>query len=184
MSFHFSSSCPFLALSPFLHLGLSLVLVPCPKYGSHGFPSRSNLSLAHGFRVPIGVSPSSDLQSTSLFHTLSPLTLGTAVSRSPFRPFQSKGLLSVRDLTGPRSATVCTHHTYGHHPSATGAHVMRGPAKDLPSRIMRAVAGLSREQNLDLQGAIRAWPLLCTHCQGYLVNSITHRASRWIIQGI
>lgn len=60
------------------------------------------------------------------------------------------------------------------------APLMREPAKELPPGAMRAVARLSMEQDLNFQGAARAWPLLCTHPQGYQVNSIKLRASRQI----
>jgi len=60
---------------------------------------------------------------------------------------------------------------------------MRDSAKELPPGVMRAVARLSREQDLDFQGATRPWPLLCTLPQGYPVNSIKLRASRWISLG-
>lgn len=58
--------------------------------------------------------------------------------------------------------------------------LMRASAKELPLGVMRAVARPSREQDLDLQGTTGAWLLLCTYPQGYSVNSIRLRASRWI----
>ena len=64
--------------------------VPCPTTAHLlVFLPEIDLSLARGFGVPLGLSPTSDLESVSPFRALSPLTLGTAISRSPFRSFQS-----------------------------------------------------------------------------------------------
>lgn len=57
---------------------------------------------------------------------------------------------------------------------------MRDSGKELPPGVMRAVASLSREQDLDFRISTRPWRLLCTCPQGYPVNSIKLRASRWI----
>lgn len=144
----------------------------------------ASLSLASGFGVPLGLSLISALKSMSPFHTLLPLTLGTAVSRSPFRPVQSK-ILSVRAHTRPALPLSTLPHTrapprvpqeaHGH-----GTLLMRDPAKELPPGAMKAVSGHSREQELDFQGTTRAWLGLCTRPQVYPVNSIKLRASRQI----
>lgn len=95
----------------------------------------------------------------------------TAISRSSSRPVQSKAILSVRDHIGLCSAPPTP-------PCTPGGHRAQQPPDG------RAASGshedsdrLSREQQLDFQGA---WPLLCTHAEGYLVNPIKLRASRQI----
>lgn len=55
--------------------------------------------------------------------------------------------------------------------------LMRDRAKEPPPEAMKAMTGLSREQQLDFQGA---WPLLCALPPGYLVNSIQLRAAKQI----
>ena len=80
----------------------------------------ANLSLARGFGVLLGLSPTFDLESASPFRALLPPIPGTAIPRSPFRPFQSKVLLSVTDHTGPCPVPVCSRHTHRHHRECQG----------------------------------------------------------------
>lgn len=78
------------------------------------FLPKIDLSLAHGFGVPLGLSATPDLESANLLCALSPLTLGTAVSTSPFRPFQSQVLWAVRAfLTAHTGATAVPQVAHG-----------------------------------------------------------------------
>lgn len=176
VSIRFSSfiphSCPVLSLL----LILSWPLAPCLNTVFMVFLPEASLSLACGFGVPLGLSLISALESMSPFHTLLPLTLGTAVSRSPFRPVQSK-ILSVRAHTRPALPLSTLPHTRAPPKVPQEAHrhgtlLMRDPAKELPPGAMKAVSRHSREQELDFQGTTMAWLVLCTRPQVYPVNSI------------
>lgn len=85
----------------------------------------------------------------------------------PLRPVQSK-ILSVRAYTGPALPLSTLPHTQAPPGVPQEAHgrrtpLMRDPAEELPLGAMKATSGHSMAQELDFQGATRAWLVLCTH---------------------
>lgn len=112
-----------------------MVLGPSPQYHrSHGLPPRSQPIPGPWYGDPLGLSLTSDLESTSPFHALLTQILGTTISRSPFRPFQSKVLLSVRDHTRPCTAPVCTPHSRLPPGVSQEAHGVQGPSDERASQ--------------------------------------------------
>lgn len=109
-----SSPCP---CRPPMPLPASWALpVPCPTTADlMVFLLEIDLSLARGFGVPFGLSP------TSAWNQQAPSCPLTPDSRDCyFRPLQSKVLWSVMGLVGPCTAPSAPATHTGHYSSATG----------------------------------------------------------------
>lgn len=145
VSIHFLSCCPSsfpvsgspMALGPLLQSLVLMVFLP-----------EANLSLAHGFGVPLGLPLTSTQESTSPFRVPLPLTLGTAVSRSYSLGLSKAKSFCLSESTEDHALLLSTPpHTQAppevpHEAHGCRTPLMRDPVKELPPEAMKLLGSL------------------------------------------